>query len=75
MRELLRRVQRLEEHVATSECVCNGPPLVIREHESEVPPSYKPPHDKCPVHPDRIRLVITVSRVFGRGNESEPCAI
>ena len=75
MRELLRRVQRLEEHVATGECVCNGPPLVIREHESEVPPNYRPPHDMCPVHPGRSRLVIVVTRVFGNESEEQPCAI
>jgi hypothetical protein len=74
MRELLRRVQRLEEHVATGECVCNLPPLVIREHESELPPSNKPPPARCPVHKDSSRLIIVVSRVFGRGDEVEICA-
>jgi hypothetical protein len=71
MRDLLRRIQKLEDHMATGECVCDGPPLVIRESKSDVPANCRPPHTDCPVHPGRSRLVIIVTRDFS----GEPCAI
>lgn len=58
MRDLLRRIEKLEDRFGTAACICGGPGLAIMFVGDPEPE----PLPDCPVHGEQERTIVAIQR-------------